>query len=63
MRQAIAKVIAKPGGKDLRLAFHPPEGPAMDNPVAIALKIVTVGMRRLRVQASAQIIRPKAQSA
>jgi hypothetical protein len=63
MRQAIAKVIAKAGGKDLRFAFHPPKCPAMDNPVAIALKIVPVGMGRFRVQAPAQIVRPKAQSA
>jgi hypothetical protein len=60
MSEAISEMIAKASGEDLSFPFQPAEGAGMDNAVAVALKVVSVRMRRLRKFASAQIGRMKA---
>ena len=47
-------MIAEAVAEDLSLVFQTPEGARVDNAVAIALKFVAVGMRRLRIAAPAQ---------
>jgi hypothetical protein len=56
VRQAIAEMIAVPAGENLRLGFESPESAGMNHAVAITLKIVAVGMRRLRKAASARLL-------
>jgi hypothetical protein len=43
--EAISKVIVESGREDLGLVFESPERAGMHDPVAIPLKIVSVGMR------------------
>ena len=45
VRQAIAKMIGKAGGENLRLRFQPAESARMDDAVAVARVVVAVGMR------------------
>jgi hypothetical protein len=56
MGQAVPEMIAKAGGENLRLPFHAAESTGMDNPITITLKIVAVGVRRLREFSTAQMI-------
>jgi hypothetical protein len=49
VRQAVAKMIGVPPREDLRLCFQTAESAGMDNAVAIALKIIAVGMLRLGI--------------
>ncbi len=51
--QAVAEMVGVTAGEDLRLGFQAAKRPGMDDPVAIALKVVAVGMRGLRITASA----------
>ena len=52
VRQAIAKMIGLATGENLGLGFQAPEGTGMNDAVAIALKIVAVGVRGLGMAAS-----------
>jgi len=47
VRQPVAEVIGITAGEDLRLRFQPPKGAGVNDTVAVALKIVAVGVRRL----------------
>ena len=53
--QAIAKMIGVAAREDLSLRFQTSEGAGMDHSVAVALKIVAVGMGRFGMAASAGI--------
>src|ERR1019366_7315286 len=57
--QAGAKVVRVAAGEDLRLVFQPAERPSMDDAITVALKGVTVGMRRLRIAPSARVLHAK----
>ena len=46
--ESAAVVIVKAGGKDLRFAGKPSECVAVNDPVAVALKGIAIGMRGLR---------------
>jgi hypothetical protein len=61
--EAVAEMVAKAGGEDLGFAFHAAEGAGMDDAVAVALKIVAVGMRRFRIETAAEMVWPEAQMA
>jgi hypothetical protein len=51
--EPVAKVVGVAAGEDLRLGFEAAEGASMNDAIAIALKVVAVGMRGLRKAASA----------
>ena len=53
--QAIAKMIGVTPRENLRLRVQTPKRAGMNDAVAIALKVVSVGMRRLGMTASAGI--------
>ena len=55
MRQAIAKVIGIAARENLSLRFQTAKGAGMNDTVAIPLKGVAVGVRRLGVAASVGI--------
>jgi hypothetical protein len=47
--QAIAKVVGIAASENLRLGFQTPKGAGVDDAVAVALKVVAVGMWRFRM--------------
>jgi len=47
--QAVAEMIGETGCEDLGFGLQPPEGPGMDDAVAVALEGVAVGMFGFRV--------------
>jgi hypothetical protein len=49
VRQAIAKMIRRTAGEDLGLIFQAPEGPRVNNAVAVALVSIAIRMRRLGI--------------
>ena len=53
--EAVAKVVGVAAREDLRLRFQTAEGAGMNNAVAVALKVVPVGMRRFGIAASAGV--------
>ena len=53
--QTIAKVVGVAAREDLRFRFETAEGAGMDDAVAVALKVVAVGVRRFGMAASAGI--------
>src|SRR5271169_415143 len=55
VRQPVAEVIGVTAGKNLRLRFQPAKGAGMNDTIAVALKVVAVGMRRLGMAASAGV--------
>jgi len=55
VRQAIAEMIGVAAGKDLGLGLETAKGAGMNDAVAVALKVVAVGMLRLRMTASAGV--------
>jgi len=55
VRQTVAKMIGVTARKDLSLCLQTPESAGMDDAVAIALKVVSVGMGRLEMAASAGV--------
>ena len=55
VRQPVAEVVGVAAGENLRLRFQPAKGAGMDDAVAVALKVVAVGMRRLGMAASARV--------
>ncbi len=57
MRQAIAEVVGESCGEDLGLGFQAPERARVDDAVAVARVVVTVGMRRFRKAAAARAAR------
>ena len=56
--QAVAKVIGEAAGKDLGLGFQPAKGAGVDDAVAVALKVVAIGMLGLGNAASAGLLHP-----
>src|SRR5207237_4556543 len=56
MRQAVAKMIRKAAGEDLRLILQAAKGARVDNAVTIALEIAAIGMARLRITAATRLI-------
>ena len=56
VRQASAKVVGVAAGEDLRLVFQPAEGARVDDAVAVTLKCIAIGMRRLGIAASARFL-------
>ena len=55
--EAVAEVVGVAAGEDLRLGFQPAKGAGMNDAIAVALKVVAVGMRRSREAASAGVFR------
>jgi hypothetical protein len=55
MSESVAKVIAKVGSEDLRLALHAAEGARVDYAIAVTLKVVAVGMTGLGKLPAAQV--------
>src|SRR5580765_223446 len=53
--QAVAEMIGEAPREDLRLCFQPPECSGVDDAVAIALKVVAVGMLELRIAPTARL--------
>jgi len=53
--QAIAEVVGVAARENLGLRFQAAESPGVDDTVAVALKVVAVGMRRFGMAASAGI--------
>ena len=53
--EAVAEVVGVAAGEDLRLGFETAKGAGVDDAVAVALKVVAVGMRRLGEAASAGV--------
>jgi hypothetical protein len=56
VRKSRAEMIADAMRKNLGLVLEPTESPRMDDAVAVALEVVTIGMRRLRITASARLV-------
>ena len=56
--QAVAKMVGITAGEDLGFGFQPAKRPRVDDSVAVALKIVAVGMGRLGKTASAGLFHP-----
>ena len=54
--EAVAEMVGVAAGEDLRLGFEAAEGAGVDDAVAVALKVVAVGMRRFREAASAGVV-------
>ena len=54
--EAVAEVVGVAAGEDLRLGFEAAEGAGVDDAVAIALKVVAVGMRGFGEAASAGVL-------
>ena len=50
--QAIAEVVGVTAGEDLGFGFKTAKSPGVDHAITVALKVVAVGMRRLRNAAS-----------
>ena len=44
VREPVAKMVGVAAGENLGLGFQPAKRPRMDYPVAVALKIVAIGM-------------------
>jgi hypothetical protein len=55
VRQSIAKVVGVAARENLGLRFQTAKGAGMDDAVAVALKVVAVGMGKLGITASAGI--------
>ena len=53
VRQAVAEVVGVAAGENLSLRFQAAKGAGMDDAIAVALKVIAVGMRRLGMAASA----------
>jgi hypothetical protein len=53
MRESVAEVVGVPAGENLRLRLKTAESSRVNDPIAIALKIVAVGMLWLGVTAPA----------
>src|SRR5258708_23825604 len=56
MSQPVAEMIGVAAGKNLRLGFQPAKRPRMNHSVAVALKVVAVGMWRLRMTPPAGVL-------
>src|SRR5581483_313862 len=56
VRQAIAKMVGISASEDLRLMVQPAERAGMNDPVAVAFEVVTVGMARLWITASTGLL-------
>jgi hypothetical protein len=56
MREAISKVVGISTGEYLGLGLKPSESARVNNAITVALEIVTVGMRGLRVATSARVL-------
>src|ERR1700733_15617139 len=54
--EAVAKMIGVPPRKDLRLRLESTKRPGMHHAIAIALKVIAVKMRRLRMAASTRLL-------
>src|SRR5580765_3288956 len=52
MGEAVAEVVGVAAGEDLRFGFQAPECAGVNDAVAVALVLVSVGMRRLGKAAS-----------
>ena len=51
MGKSVAEVVVESRREDLRLIFEPPKRTSMNHAVAVALKIVSVGMREFGITA------------
>src|SRR5580704_4722101 len=56
VRKTVAEVVGIPAGENLSLIFKTPKGASVNHTVAITLKVVSVGMERLRKAASAGVL-------
>ena len=54
--ETVAKVVGVAAGEDLSLGFETAEGAGMDDAVAVALKVVAVGVGRFGEAASAGVL-------
>jgi hypothetical protein len=55
VRQPVAKMVGITARKNLRLVFETAEGSRMNDPVAVALKVIAVSVWRLRDTTPARI--------
>jgi hypothetical protein len=55
VRQPVAEVVGVAAGENLCLRFQTAKGAGMDHTITVALKVVAVGMRRLKMAASAGV--------
>ncbi len=55
MGEAVAEVVGVAAGENLRLGFEAAEGAGVNDAVAVALKVVAVGVRGLGEAASAGV--------
>src|SRR5208282_4994867 len=55
VREPVAKVVGVTARENLRLRFQAAKSAGMNDAVAVALKVVAIGMRRLGMAASAGI--------
>jgi hypothetical protein len=53
MGEAVAKVIGIPDGEDLRLGFQAAKGTRVNDAIAVASVLATVGMGYFRIAAAA----------
>src|SRR6185437_3387756 len=58
VRQTVAEVVGKATREYLRLGLQTSKGAGVDDPVAIALEGIAIGMWRLRTAPYARILRP-----
>jgi hypothetical protein len=60
--QAIAEVVTKAGREDLSFAFHAAKSTAVDNAIAVALKLVSVRVSGFRKTTAARTVCIEAQA-
>jgi len=58
--EAVAEVVTQVWSEDLRLTLHAPKRTGVNHPIAVTLKIVAVGMRKLRVSPAPALFRHEA---
>lgn len=63
VREPVAEVVGQTGSEDLRFILEPSERPGVNYAVAIAAKLVAIGMRKFRIAAAAGAFHWKAQPA
>src|ERR1017187_10029055 len=54
--QASTEMVGVAAGEDLRLVFQPAKGAGMDYAIAVPLKRIAIGVRRLGIAASTRIL-------
>jgi hypothetical protein len=61
VRQPIAEMVGEADGEDLGFIFEPPERACVNDAVAVALKRIPVGVRKLRIAAATTLLHREAE--